>query len=151
MHAELRRDRLVARARGRTLDLAAEPGWMTNPALPLHAFETVVSTFQLCRVDDVYSALLRVAELLAPDGQFLVLEHVRSTGWRGRVQDAVAPSWRRITRGCRANRDVVDLLRQHGFAVTDCDRFSLDGAPPLLRRAVSAVAILKVRSEVGPR
>lgn len=144
----MRRERLVAQARGTVLHLADEPQWMTRNDLPLQGYDTVVSVFQLCRADDVYSMLLRVAELLKPDGQLLVLEHVRSTGWRGQLQDAVTPIWQRVVSHCRPNRDVVGLLRQNGFAVTDCDRFTVDGAGPLVRHAVSVVAIRKVRNEV---
>jgi hypothetical protein len=144
LQADVRRERLLARARGNVLNLAEHRRWMTDPGLPLHSFDTVVSVFELCGVDDVYSACLRIAELLAPDGQLLAFEHVRSTGWRGRMQDAAS----RVSR-CRANRDVVGLLRQNGFAVTDCERFVLDGATPLLRHAVSVVAIRKVRNEVA--
>jgi SAM-dependent methyltransferase len=145
----VRRERLVAQARGRVLDLAGEPRWMTRTDLPLHSFDTIVCVFELCSVDDVYSALLRIAELLAPDGQLLVLEHTRTTGWRGRVQDTAAPVWRRVAGRCRPNRDIIGLLRENNFAVTDCDRFEVDGAPALLRRAVSVVAIRKIRNEVA--
>jgi SAM-dependent methyltransferase len=149
LQADVQRERLLARVRGRVLDIGERKDWRTRADLELHSYDTVVSVFQLCGVDDVFSALLRVAELLKPDGQLLVLEHVRSTGWRGRVQDAAVPLWRRATGGCRLNRDVIDLLRQNGFAVTDCDRCNLDGASPLLRNAVSAVAIRKVRDGVA--
>jgi SAM-dependent methyltransferase len=160
-----RRQRLVARARGRVLDISAdgglnarfyrnvdevvtvEPSQLAGEAFALHSFDTVVCTIVLCRVADVHGTLLRIAELLAPDGQLLVLEHVRATGLRGRLQDAVTPVWRRVAGGCRPDRDAIDLLRRNGFAVTDCDRFIVNGATPLQRRAVSAVAIRRVRHE----
>jgi hypothetical protein len=148
LQADVRRERLVAQARGRILDLDEEPRWMTRTDLPLHSFDTVVSVFQLCGVDDVFSALLRIGELLADGGRLLALEHVRATGALGLTQDAMAPVWRRATGGCRVNRDVVDLLRVNGFAVTDCDRFELHGATPLIRPAVSVVAIRRIRNEV---
>jgi hypothetical protein len=149
LRADVQRERLLARARGRVLDIGEQKEWRTRSDLELHSYDTVVSIFQLCSADDVFSTLLRVAELLKPDGQLLVLEHVRSTGWRGRVQDAAAPLWVRMAGGCRPNRDVVDLLRQNGFAVTDCDRFTVDGATPLVRHAISVVAIRKVRDGVA--
>jgi hypothetical protein len=148
LHADIRRERLLAQARGRVLDLGAERGWMTRADLELHSYDTVVSLFQLCGATDVFSTLLRVKELLAPNGRLLLLEHVRSTGATGRVQDALAPAWRRVTGGCRPNRDIIGLLRSNGFAVTDCDRFEVHGATPLVRHAVSAVAIRRVRNEV---
>ncbi len=120
---------------------------MTRADLPVRSYDTIVSVFQLCGVNDVFSTLLRVNELLADGGQLLVLEHVRAVGARGRLQDAAAPAWRRFTGGCRANRDVVALLRSNGFAVIDCDRFEVHGATPLVRPAVSAVAIRRVRGE----
>jgi hypothetical protein len=144
LRADVRCERLVAQARGDVLDLSAEPRWMTKADLPLHGYDTVVSVFQLCGIEDVFSALLRIAELLRPNGQLLLLEHVRATGWRGRIQDAAA----RVPGTCYPNRDVVALLRANGFAVTDCDRYVLEGATPLVRHAVSAVAIRKVRNEV---
>lgn len=122
---------------------------MTRPDLPAGAFDTVVSVFQLCGVPDIHGALLRIDELLAERGRLLVLEHVRATGRRGRVQDALATPWRRVTGGCRPNRDVIGLLRANGFAVTDCDRFEIRGATPLVRHAVSAVAIRRVRAKVS--
>lgn len=122
---------------------------MTRTDLPLHSYDTVISIFQLCSVADVFSTLLRIKELLTERGQLLLLEHVRATGWRGRVQDAAAPVWRRVTGGCRPDRDVVDLLRQNGFAVIDCDRFEVRGASPVIGPAVSAVAIRRIRHEQG--
>ncbi len=120
---------------------------MTRADLVPHSFDTVVCAFVLCSVADVHGTLLRIGELLAAEGQLLILEHVRGTGVRGRLQDAAAPAWRRVARGCRANGDAIDELRRNGFAVTDCDRFRVNGAMPLLRPAVSAVAIRRIRGE----
>ena len=148
LHADVRRERLLAQARGRVLDIGEERQWMTRSDLPLRSYDTVVSVFQLCGAKDIFSTLLRINELLADNGRLLVLEHVRAMSGRGRLQDALAPLWRRLTGGCHPNRDVIDLLRANGFAVTDCDRFVIRGATPLVRHAVSAVAIRRVRNEV---
>lgn len=161
-----RRERLIARARGRVLDVSfagadardyrnvgevvpVNASQLATAQLDAHSFDTIVLTLVLCSVSDVYSTLLRLGELLADGGQLLVLEHVRSTGLRGRIQDAAAPMWRRVGGGCRANRDAIDELRRGGFAVTDCDRFTITGATPLVRSAVSAVAIRRVRQQQG--
>ncbi|MEY2426807.1 MAG: hypothetical protein QOI61_2379, partial [Actinomycetota bacterium] len=65
LHADVRRERLLAKARGRILDIATEPGWMTRSDLAPHSFDTIVCTFVLCSVADVHGALLRIGELLA--------------------------------------------------------------------------------------
>lgn len=159
---EQRRERLIARARGRVLEISTgarvdrtryrnvDDVVQTTPRAAMvdghehHSFDTIVLLHVLCSVSDVFSTLQRVDELLADGGQVLALEHVRATGARGRVQDAATPLWRRVRGGCRANRDAIAALRRGGFAVTDCDRFMMR-ATRIDAPAVSAVAMRKVR------
>lgn len=118
---------------------------LVSTKLAVRGYDTIVCDTVLCSVDDVYSTLLRVAELLARGGQVLVLEHVRATGFRARVQDRVASLGRR----CRPNRDIVDHFRQAGFAVIECDRFNVGGRASVRSPAISAIAISRVREDEG--
>jgi SAM-dependent methyltransferase len=141
-----RKERLVARARGRVLDLEAQR--LDDPSLEPGAYDTIVLVHVLCGAIDVDATLHRIDELLAPGGQLLVLEHVRGTGLRGRSQDAWAPLWRHAPFGCVPNRDPLDLLRRNGFAVTDCDRFRLSRSLPIVAPYVSVVAVRKAKPPV---
>jgi ubiquinone/menaquinone biosynthesis C-methylase UbiE len=78
-------------------------------AMPFDAgsFETVISTFVLCRVVDVERVLREVARVLTPGGQYLFLEHVANPHRGARLfqhgsvpardRALVAPAWRRLS------------------------------------------------------
>ena len=179
-----RRERLVARARGRVLEIGAGTGrnlpyyrdvvevvalepdaamvkrlrdrvdhalvpvtliesTLDAAQLDPASFDTIVCSLVLCTVDDLDATLRRIDALLAPGGQLLALEHVRGTGWRARLQDASTPVWRHVAAGCHANRDPIDAMRRGGFAVTDCDRFTMHRGLPIVAPHVSAVAVRK--------
>ena len=138
----VRRDRLFAQARGEVLDLATD-----GLAHAGGSFDTVLSFLYLCTVDDLDTTLGRIEALLAPRGRLLVLEHVRGTGWRARLQDASTPVWRHVASGCRADRDPIGAMRRAGFAVTDCDRFTVNRGLPIVAPHISAVATRRVQSQ----
>lgn len=66
-------------------------------ALPFRdaTFDTVVTTLVFCSVADPAATLAEIRRVLAPQGVFRFMEHVRSDapGW-ARFQDAVTPGWR---------------------------------------------------------
>lgn len=82
--------------------------------LPLDdgSFDTIVATLVLCTVDDPPRAVAEAARLLKPDGQFLLIEHVRDVGGsrRARWQDRLQPPWTWIGAGCHPNRDTSTTL-----------------------------------------
>src|SRR5207237_1014884 len=103
---------------------------------PPASFNTVVCTLVLCSVPDLVGSLRRMREWLVPDGRLLFLEHVRAAGTRGHVQHLVTPVWSRLVPGCHLDRDPVAAMRAAGFAVTDCERFSLPLGNALIGAAV---------------
>jgi ubiquinone/menaquinone biosynthesis C-methylase UbiE len=89
--------------------------------LPLEAssIDTVVCTLVLCTVDDPQAVLGEIARVLKPDGQLLLIEHVRAHSARlARWQDRLEAPWRAFAVGCRCNRDTVALL---GAANFECE------------------------------
>jgi ubiquinone/menaquinone biosynthesis C-methylase UbiE len=86
---------------------------------PDESFDTVVSTLVLCTVDDVEATLAEVRRVLAPEGQLLVIEHVRADeGTRlARWHDRVERPWHALACGCHTNRRTVELLERAGFDV----------------------------------
>jgi SAM-dependent methyltransferase len=104
------------------------------------AFDTVVSTLVLCSVQDLPRALAEIRRVLRPDGQLLLIEHIRAPdGTRlARVQDRVNPVWRRVAGGCNCNRDTLASLADAGFSV---DVWPLPFEPPLVRPVVAGVAV----------
>lgn len=85
------------------------------------SFDTVLCALVLCSVRDVDATLREIRRVIRPDGQLLVLEHVRAPegSLAGRVQDRVAPLWSVAASGCQLNRRTRQLLADAGFDVAD--------------------------------
>lgn len=108
------------------------------------SFDTVVSTFALCTVDDPQRTLAEARRVLRPGGTLLFLEHVRSKNVRlRRWQDRLAPAWRVVSVGCRCNQDTLSLLRSARFEIIRLDEGNLPKAPPLWRPYVVGEAVAR--------
>lgn len=86
--------------------------------LPDRSVDTVVSTWTLCSIPDLGSALAEVRRLLRPGGRLRFAEHGLSpdpgvAGWQRRLQ----PWWGPVAGGCHLDRDLPTLLDAAGFDV----------------------------------
>jgi SAM-dependent methyltransferase len=120
---------------GRLLDHAraeaARKGWQADiregrgEAIPFadESFDTVVSTFTLCSVDDHARTLAELRRILKPGGTFLYAEHGRAPDARvARFQERVDPLWRRLFGNCHLSRPVTAAIERAGFAATPVGR-----------------------------
>lgn len=80
------------------------------------AFDSVVSTFTLCSIEDVSRALGEIYRVLRPGGRFLFLEHGLSPEpkvqkWQRRL------NWleRRLADNCHLDRNVRELVENQPF------------------------------------
>lgn len=106
---------------------ADEPGL----ALGDGSVDTVVVTYALCTIPDPVAALEEARRTLAPGGELLFAEHGRSPDPAvRRRQEQVTPVWRRVTGGCRLDRDPLALLAAAGFRVREIDTGYLAGWKP---------------------
>lgn len=119
----------------RVLPAAAE-----HLPVPDASVDVVVSTLVLCSVEDLPAALAEVARVLRPYGRLVFLEHVRSLGPRGWVQDRVERPWRHFGAGCRPNRDLVSALCSAGFALSRLETFKPWLAIPVTTPMISGAA-----------
>jgi SAM-dependent methyltransferase len=98
--------------------------------------DTVVSTLVLCTVDDPRLALSEIARVLAPDGQLLFIEHIRSgSRARARWQDRLEAPWRAFAGGCRCNRATLTLMAECGFEF-DVSEATWRGMPAVVKPLV---------------
>jgi ubiquinone/menaquinone biosynthesis C-methylase UbiE len=112
-------------------------------ALPFadRSFDTVVCTLVLCTVIAPDAALGEIRRVLAPEGQLLFIEHVRSDSpTLAALQDRLLRPWQRFACGCRCNRDTVEMMRAGGFEVTT-DRAVWYAMPPIVRPLITGRAV----------
>ena len=98
-----------------------------------NSFDTVVTTFTLCSIDDVESAVQEIGRVLNPTGSYLFLEHGHSTDSKvARQQELLAPLVRVVGAGCRMNRQIDHLISGSGLHIVALDRFVMPNTPRIL-------------------
>jgi ubiquinone/menaquinone biosynthesis C-methylase UbiE len=96
------------------------------------SFDVVVSTWTLCTIPDVASALTEVRRVLRPGGEFLFLEHGRSEDPHvARRQDRWNGVQKFVGCGCNLNRPIDDLVSAAGLKIAQLDRFQMPGMPKI--------------------
>lgn len=85
-------------------------------------FDTLVCTWTLCSIPNVYAALREMRRVLKPGGQLLFIEHGRSPDagvfrWQQRIE----PLWKKIGGGCHLTRRADELIQDAGFVIDELD------------------------------
>lgn len=85
-------------------------------------FDTIVCTWTLCSIPNVYRALEEMYRVVKPGGRFFFVEHglspdasVRS--WQRRLE----PVWKIVGGGCHLTRKSDQLIQDAGFALPELD------------------------------
>lgn len=91
-------------------------------SLPFDAasFDSVVVTYALCSMEDPARAAAEARRVLRDGGDLMFVEHGRAPDRRTRWwQRLLNPLWRRISGGCRLDRDMPAVLRAAGFELDE--------------------------------
>ncbi|MFC3435768.1 class I SAM-dependent methyltransferase [Nocardia seriolae] len=97
-----------------------------------NSFDSALSTWTLCTIPDVESALAEVRRVLVPGGTFHFVEHGLAPDpsvvkWQNRLN----PIQKAVAGGCHLNRDIRGLVESAGFEIRDIDRYyQQDGPKP---------------------
>jgi ubiquinone/menaquinone biosynthesis C-methylase UbiE len=85
-------------------------------------FDSVVCTWTLCSIPNVYAALREMRRVLKPGGQLYFIEHGRAPEARVvRWQRWIEPLWKPIGGGCHLTRQADELIRDAGFRIAELD------------------------------
>jgi ubiquinone/menaquinone biosynthesis C-methylase UbiE len=91
----------------------------TAEAIPIedHNVDPVVTTWTVCSIAEIQSALQEMRRVLRPGGRLLFVEYGRAADSRVRWwQDHLTPAWRRLSGGCHLNRAIDELARECRFS-----------------------------------
>lgn len=138
------REKLVRAGKAAQISVVEAPG--EDLPFPDDSFDAVAVTLVLCTVPDLGATLAEVRRVLAPGGQLLFLEHVRShqpglANW----QDRLESPWRFLADGCHCNRDTVSAIDAAGFELGKVEEGSLPKMPAIIRPLATGAARYNAR------
>lgn len=148
-----RRRQAKRTASAHDLDMHLRSGRTESLPYADDTFDVVIASAVFCTVQDPPRALKEVHRVVKQDGEFRFLEHVRSDGLRGYVQDAMTPLWKRVDNGCHLNRRTDDWIAAGPFALDEIETLSIGVSPsrPFVRGTATPVSHTETDSRIDRR
>jgi len=113
-------------------DVPVELGGLTGERLdlPSEQIDAVLSTWTLCTIPDLATALGELRRVLKPGGAFHFVEHGHApdagvTRWQARLE----PLNKRLAGGCHLTRRIPGTIERAGFVIDQLDSYYFKAEP----------------------
>jgi ubiquinone/menaquinone biosynthesis C-methylase UbiE len=113
-------------------DTPVEFGGLTGERLdlPSEQFDAVLSTWTLCTIPDLATALGEMRRILKPGGTLHFVEHGHAPdAGVARWQERLEPLNKRLAGGCHLTRRIPETIEDAGFAIDHLDSYYFKAEP----------------------
>jgi ubiquinone/menaquinone biosynthesis C-methylase UbiE len=132
----------LAQKRIRASSITVDHRVLNGENLPMadNTFDSVVSTWTLCSIENVEQALKEIYRVLKPEGKFFFVEHGLSNEPEIQVwQNRLTPLQKRIAGGCHFNRNIRQLIESQ-FDIVSLEEFYTEKTPKIMGYFYKGVA-----------
>lgn len=121
----------------------------SSESLPFNdnSIDAVVSTYTLCSIKDVDSALKEIYRVLKPNGKYYFLEHgLADKPITQKLQHLLNPIQNIWADGCNLNRNIKSLILNAGFKISELDNYYTKRDPKIVGYMYEGIAVKELKN-----